>query len=186
MVSLKLTQKELERRRGEIKEEDVVIESLWEAAMIRTVAKQGKRRGAGEVTKRQRYDIGVQECFYGFARAVRDRVLDCAKLEEFEFCFDWENVARSRKNRGGMVGKRKDGSLYLVGQNEMVPRCPFQLATQIKWYTSSEEDGIDGLLRHVVEMELRGERWKSIRSAGKTEKCAEQVKRHRCLRQRTK
>lgn len=43
MASLKLTQKELEGRRVELKEENVLIKSLRKAAKIRTVGEQEKR-----------------------------------------------------------------------------------------------------------------------------------------------
>lgn len=74
----------------------------------------------------------MEECFYGIARAVYDLVLDYAKLEVSDLCSDRENVARSWKNRGKMVGNERDGSVFVVGQNEMVSRCSFQLATEMK------------------------------------------------------
>lgn len=87
-VSLQLTQNELERVKKEAIEKDVLIESLRETAKARKRGGGGKKRELRGVTKRRRNDIRVQECFYGFAQAVYERVLDYAEPEISALCFD--------------------------------------------------------------------------------------------------
>lgn len=56
-VSLQLMQKTQKLVRGKLKENDVLIKSLLEAAKTRNRGGGGQRRGPGEVTKRRRYKI---------------------------------------------------------------------------------------------------------------------------------
>lgn len=94
--SLQLTQMELERVRGGWKEKNVLIESFREAAKTRNPG-GGKQRKPRKVTRCRRYEICGQECLYGFAQVLYDRVLDYAKWETSELCFAWESVTRSWK-----------------------------------------------------------------------------------------
>lgn len=89
MVSLKLTQLELERAMEEMMKQNVLIESLREAAKGRISGEERLQMGS---RLRRRYTIGVQECFYGFSRSVYDRILYFAKLEAFELCFDKKTI----------------------------------------------------------------------------------------------
>lgn len=82
MISLKLTQKELGRVREEMKKRDDLIESLLESAKMGTVGEQRNQRGPAKVTKRRRYEGGVQKCLFGFAGTVYDRVLEFAKFKK--------------------------------------------------------------------------------------------------------
>lgn len=186
MQSLKLSQKEVERLVGKLKEQDILIDSLREAGKATKCRGRERDEEKGGVRKRRKYDIEVQERFYGFARFVYDRILDYAKLEASELCFDWESVARSWKNRSEEVGEVREGSAFVVGDKEMVPRSPVEVASELSLYTPSTKGGCEELLRYVAEKEIMGERWDSIRRGGKMEECVEEVTRDRCLRQRVK
>lgn len=86
-VRLQLTQKELDRLSGELEEKDVLIESLRKAAKAGTPVKGGQGRGLEEMENRRRYEIFVQECFYGFALVLYGRVLEILTVETSEQCF---------------------------------------------------------------------------------------------------
>lgn len=93
--SLQLTQKKLRRVSGNLKENNVLIRRVRKAAKARKHVGGGQRRGSGEGTKRERYDVSVQECFYSIAQGATDWVLDYAKLKTSEPCSDRRSVARS-------------------------------------------------------------------------------------------
>lgn len=81
---------------------------------------------------RRRYEICLEECFYGFTRVVYNLVLDYAIMETFELCSGWENVARRWDNRSETVGdigeESAEGSMFLVEEKDIVPRRPLRLA----------------------------------------------------------
>lgn len=165
----------------ELKEKDNLTESLREAA---TEKKRGGERQKGrprKVKKCRRYAICVQNDFYVFARAVFDLVSDFAKLETSKLCFDCESVARSRKNRREIMGESGEGSVSVVAEKETVPRCSVQLASGMKSYTPSTEQGSDKFLKYVVERAIMEDSWKSIWGAGKSMGCVEEVAMDICL-----
>lgn len=45
--------------------------------------------------KQRKHEVEVQERFHGFVKLVCDRILEYAKSEARELCFDLENAARS-------------------------------------------------------------------------------------------
>lgn len=168
LISLKLTHMELERVRREMKK------MCSERQFVRSEQERENRRKRqgrefGELTKRRWYDIGVQQCFHGFARVLYDRGMNYAKLETLELCFNWEEVARKKNNSDEMVGKERVASVFEIAQSEMVPRGPIQLGTDMRGYTPLTEKRNDGPLKYVVEMEMRGEKRGSKRSTGRTE-----------------
>lgn len=71
--------------------------------------------------RRWRYDITVEDCFYGFARLVYDQVLEYEKLETLELSSDWESKARGWMNWLETVGESADGSVFVVEKKEMDP-----------------------------------------------------------------
>lgn len=64
---MQLTQKELKPLSGDLEEKNVLTEGLRKAAKARKGGGGGQVRELREGTKRRRYNIYVQECFYGFA-----------------------------------------------------------------------------------------------------------------------
>lgn len=70
MISLHLTQKKPERVMGDLKEKNVLMESLQEACKAKRRAERTQRKRSGETTRLWRCGACVQECFYGFAWAV--------------------------------------------------------------------------------------------------------------------
>lgn len=94
-ISLQVTQKELDLVNGELREHDVLTESLREAARAEKRGEAGSRKMPREMTKSRELDVCVREWFYGFARAVYDRILEYAKLETSEPFFEWKSMAQS-------------------------------------------------------------------------------------------
>lgn len=107
MAGLKLSGSELERVVQNVEEQDVLIDSLREAAKVGKGRRKNQEMEKREPKKRRKYDIELQELLYAFARYVRDRVLDYASLEAPGLCFDWESAARSWKNRSEEVDESK-------------------------------------------------------------------------------
>lgn len=66
--------------KGELRKNDVLTESLQEAAKSRNRPEWGsgggQRRGSGEAAKRWWYGLRVQKYFYGFVWAVQNRLLE--------------------------------------------------------------------------------------------------------------
>lgn len=87
---------------------------------------------------------------------MHDRILDYAKLEASELCLDWESLARSWKNLSEETGEIGEESVFVVGDKEMVPRCPVEVASELNMFTPSTKGGGDELFKFVVEMEITG------------------------------
>lgn len=61
--------------------------------------------------------------------------------------------------------------MSVVQGKERVPRCPSRLASEIGPYTPSRKQQSDEFLKYVRERERMKERWESMKSVGKEEKC---------------
>lgn len=57
----------------------------------------------------------------------------------------------------------------MVAAMEIVPRCPEQMMAEKKPFKTSTKERTDEVLKCVVEREIVADRWKSMKSAGKTE-----------------
>lgn len=185
-ISLKLTQEELKRMREEMNEKNMLIDSLREGVKIRSAERRRADGGDTDLARRKKYVVDVDESFYGFARAVYDRILYYAKLEVSELCFTTDGMERNWTNRCEILGKGTESSVFVVGGNEIVPRCPFEIVSEMRAYTPSLRGGSDELLKYLIGVEIAGHRWESIRQAGKKIQCMQDVARDRCLRQRMK
>lgn len=184
MGSLQLTQKKLERARGQLGEKDTSVESLQNAARA---MKHGRaKEGAGKSDEAPAIFILCARMIYGFARVVSDWVLSYAKLETSELCFDSESMTRSRRNRSGIVGKSGEGSMFVVAEKKMLPGCPLQLAPEMRQCMPSTEKGTVKFLKYTVEREILETGWKSMRSAGKRRKYVKKMAWNICLRRRVK
>lgn len=128
MLSLQWTQKELGRVKGELKEENVLTASIREATKPRRRGRVGHRRKLEEMTKRPRYDLCVQECFYGSALVSYSPVSEYAKLETPELYPDWKRLARSWTDYSKIVRESGEKSVFGAAREEIDPRCPLQLA----------------------------------------------------------
>lgn len=71
----------------------------------------------------------------GFARAVYHRMLEYARLKPSELGFDLESEARSWKKRGAISWEGAEGSAFVEGKKEWVPRFPLELASGRRPYT---------------------------------------------------
>lgn len=72
--------------------------------------------------------------------------------------------------------------MFVVAENEVVPRCPLKLASEMGPYTSSTDQKTHEFLKYVVEREVVEDRWKSKSSAGRKEECVDEAARYMCLR----
>lgn len=145
-----------------MKERKVLVADLRKAAKARKRGGKGQRSAQGKVTTRLRYEICVQKCIYGCAWAVYDQVVQYAKLETSELCYDWKSVAQGRRNRIEIVGGNGGRSVVGVGRKQMFPRRPLQLASDMRPYTQSTEPESDEFSKYVVETELMEKRPKSV------------------------
>lgn len=84
-VRLPLAQKK-ERVKRELKERHTLNESVRERAKARKRGRERQKRVLGEMMQRRRYELCVQECFYGLLRVVCDRVLEYARLAKVDVC----------------------------------------------------------------------------------------------------
>lgn len=105
ILGLQLSQKELNRGREDSKEKNLLIESLRKAARTRRKGDESHERELGEMKERLRYGSCVPECVHGFTRDVYIGMLEYAKFETHELCFDSKSAARSWKNRSGAIGR---------------------------------------------------------------------------------
>lgn len=84
------------------------------------------------------------------------------------------------------MGESEEGRAFVLRGKERVLRCAFQVASRMRPYTPSPEQGSDEFLKYVVEMEIMKKRGIAKRTTGKKQKCVDEMPRDLGLKRRMK
>lgn len=106
------------------------------------------------MTKHRKYEIFVQVCFNDSASVLNDWVLEFAKLETFELCFEKASAARSVKTQSETKYKSKERILFVLEEKKMTPRRFLQLTSEMRLYTPSTEQRSSECSKYVADRRI--------------------------------